>query len=100
MTDNQWTPEPWKLGEVEGTLLSGNDVVARNMSLADAERTVACVNVFEGVPDDLLTVGMIADVLDAARRSFSRLRESKSSDKPSYVRPEVIWVRHNEEVAP
>ena len=78
MTDNQWTPEPWKLGEVEGTIIAdtfppkclpearaahtryyGAFCVVESANHADIVRACACVNACKGISTTALEAGFV-----------------------------------------
>lgn len=73
MTNNQWTPEPWRPSKNYGRIVSDrpypNSPMGRRLHPNDLARACACVNACKDIPPELLEAGTVTpsmpDLLDA-----------------------------------
>lgn len=66
MTDNQWTPEPWRPDEPAS---------AKILSLDDVARACACVNACKGIPSERLEgllLTRLYDILTETQQKYER----------------------------
>ncbi len=63
MTDNQWTPEPWRPGDSRGRVVTGSPGSSEcggwYLTLTDIDRACVCVNACRGIPTVALEAGAV-----------------------------------------